>query len=66
MAGIGLAVLPHFLARPRGLICLNADLGIDQNIWLIIQSDLAQSRRVQAVAGFCRMLVQERQAELAG
>lgn len=66
VAGIGLAVLPHFLARPRGLICLNADLGIDQNIWLIIQSDLAQSRRVQAIAGFCRMLVQERQAELAG
>ncbi|MBP8932130.1 MAG: LysR family transcriptional regulator [Paracoccus sp.] len=65
IAGIGLAVLPHFLARPRGLVCLNADLGIDQSIWLITQSDLAQSRRVQAVAGFCRDLVHERLSDLA-
>ena len=65
IAGIGLAVLPHFLARPLGLVCLNADLGIDQSIWLITQSDLAQSRRVQAVAGFCRDLVHERLSDLA-
>ncbi|WP_374634974.1 LysR family transcriptional regulator [Paracoccus sp. (in: a-proteobacteria)] len=65
MAGTGLAVLPHFLARPRGLVCLRGDLGIDQSIWLITQSDLVLSRRVQAVAGFCRDLVKDRQADLA-
>lgn len=66
VAGLGLAVLPHFLARPRGLVCVNRDLGIDQSIWLITQADLAQSRRVQAVADFCRALVRERLGELAG
>ncbi|OCX65606.1 LysR family transcriptional regulator [Thioclava sp. SK-1] len=55
-AGQGLAVLPHFLAQDR-LICLTAELGIDQDIWLVTQSDLAQSRRVKAVAQFCRDLI---------
>jgi DNA-binding transcriptional LysR family regulator len=65
-SGLGLAVLPHFLARPHDLICLDADLGIDQSIWLVTQSDLAQSRRVRAVADFLRDIVKEHSAVLSG
>lgn len=65
-AGLGLAVLPHLLARPQNLICLNRELGVDQAIWLAIQSDLLQSRRVQAVAKLCRDSVQRHRDELAG
>ncbi len=65
-SGLGLAVLPHFLARPHDLICLDADLGIDQSIWLVTQSDLAQSRRVRVVADFLRDLVRQHGAELSG
>ncbi|WP_339113018.1 LysR family transcriptional regulator [Thioclava sp. GXIMD2076] len=66
VAGLGLAVLPHFLARPRGLVCLRADLGIDQPVWLVTQTDLVQSPRVRAVAGFLRDLVMENHSYLAG
>lgn len=64
--GFGLAVLPHFLARPRELTCLEADIGVDQSIWLVIQSDLAQSRRVRVVADFLRNLVKQHGAALTG
>lgn len=63
---LGLAVLPHFLALPHDLICLDADLGVDQPIWLVTQSDLAQSRRVRVVADFLRDLVKQHGATLCG
>ncbi|WP_128254775.1 LysR family transcriptional regulator [Falsirhodobacter deserti] len=65
VAGQGLAVLPHFLAGPE-LVCLKAELGIDQDIWLVTQSDLAQSRRVKVVAEFCRDLVARHRMRLNG
>lgn len=49
-AGLGLGVLPHFMARKNGLQCVNADIGVDQNLWLVMHSDLAHSRRVRVVA----------------
>lgn len=58
VAGIGLAVLPHFLARQGDLVCLQHDLGIDQEIWLAIHSGLAQSRRVRVVSKFLTKLIQ--------
>lgn len=64
-SGLGLAVLPHFLAQPRDLVCLDADLGIDQPIWLVTQTDLASSRRVQAVASFLREIVSEHRGALS-
>ncbi|WP_299986130.1 LysR family transcriptional regulator [uncultured Ruegeria sp.] len=66
VSGFGLAILPHFLAKPRDLTCLDADLGIDQSIWLVTQSDLAQSRRVRLVADFLRDLVKQHGAALSG
>ena len=63
-AGIGLAVLPHFLARPAGLVCLLPALGADQPIWLAIHSSLAHSRRVRAVADHLIQLFEDKRAEL--
>ncbi|WP_120632552.1 LysR family transcriptional regulator [Ruegeria sp. EL01] len=65
-SGLGLAILPYFLARPRGLVCLDADLGVDQTIWLVTHSDLVHSRRVHAVAEFLRDLVQGNRVRLSG
>lgn len=49
-AGIGLAVLPHFLAREAGLQPLPIELGLDQPIWLVLHSDLSASQRIRVVA----------------
>lgn len=65
-AGLGLAVLPHFLARDAGLVCLDANLGIDQPIYLVIQSDLASAPRVRVVADFLRDMVFRERDRLAG
>lgn len=63
-AGLGLAVLPHYLARQAGLVCLLPELGVDQPIWLAIHSDLAHSRRVRAVADHLIKLFEDNEAEL--
>lgn len=65
-AGLGLAVLPHFLARAAGLVCVRADIGVDQPIYLVIQSDLAQSRRTRALADFLADLVTSQRERLRG
>lgn len=65
-AGLGLAVLPHFLARPAGLICLLDELGIDQNIWLAVHSDLTQSRRVRVVTDHLTELLYVNRVSLRG
>ena len=63
-AGIGLAVLPHYLARQAGLVCLLPEIGADQPIWLVIHSDLAHSRRVRAVANYLIQLFEDKKLEL--
>ncbi|MBK5933704.1 LysR family transcriptional regulator [Rhodovulum imhoffii] len=65
-AGLGLAALPHFLAREAGLTCIDGDLGLDQAIYLVVQSDLAQAARVEVVAHFLRNLVQGNKDMLSG
>ncbi|WP_458729737.1 LysR family transcriptional regulator [Pseudomonas brenneri] len=64
MAGLGLAILPHFLAKHAGLVCLLPELGADQPIWLVIHSDLAHSRRVRAVADHLVTLFEDLRPEL--
>lgn len=49
-AGLGLGVLPHFMARQKGLKCIDLDIDVDQGLWLVMHTDLAGSRRVRAVA----------------
>lgn len=65
-AGLGLAVLPHFLARDAGLACISSDLGLDQAIYLVTQSDLAQVHRIKVVADFLRDIVQIHKGRLSG
>ncbi len=65
-AGLGVAVLPHFLAQAAGLHCLQTQLGIDQTIYLSIQADLAHSPRIRVVADFISELVFAQQSQLAG
>lgn len=65
ISGIGLAVLPHFLARGSGLQCVIPELGVDQTIWLVIHSDLIHSRRVRVVADFLIELFERKASELA-
>lgn len=65
-AGLGLAVLPHFLAVDTALVLVASDIGVDQPIYLVIQSDLAQSRRTRALADFLSDLVTRNQARLRG
>ncbi|MEC5318723.1 LysR family transcriptional regulator [Brenneria populi subsp. brevivirga] len=63
-AGLGLAVLPHWLAREQGLVCVRDDIDCDRPIWLAIHADLAHSRRVRLVADFLSDLVLENAALL--
>lgn len=65
-AGLGIAVLPHFLAREAGLICVAEDIGVDQPIYLVIQTDLTQSGRIRAVADFLTELVANNRERLSG
>ncbi|MBB3139312.1 LysR family transcriptional regulator [Halomonas organivorans] len=59
-AGLGLAVLPHLVARGTDLTCLEADIGVEQDIYLVIQTDLSRAPRVRALADFLGELVIER------
>ncbi len=50
IAGIGLAVLPVFVAENAGLERLPVTLDFNQAIWLAVHSDLSRSRRIRVVA----------------
>ncbi|WP_296657399.1 LysR family transcriptional regulator [Paraburkholderia sp.] len=63
-AGLGMAVLPHFLARIQGLTCVRNDIGCDQPIWLAVHADLAHSRRVRLLADFLSDLVLRQATQL--
>lgn len=65
--GLGLAVLPHFLARPAGLNLIAADLPdggvMERPVYLVTHADLAGSRRVSAVAEAIADSITVRRAE---
>ncbi|WCN07501.1 LysR family transcriptional regulator [Marinomonas mediterranea] len=63
-AGLGLAVLPHIVAQHVGLRCLQTLSDVEQAIYLVIHSDLAQSKRVRAVADFLSDLVEKHEMAL--
>ncbi|WP_421850171.1 LysR family transcriptional regulator [Marinomonas sp.] len=64
LAGIGVAILPHPVARPTKLVCLADIPEINQEIYLVIQTDLTQSKRIRAVADFLSELVKTHQDRL--
>lgn len=65
-AGLGLAVLPHFLAREAGLERLPVELGVDQDIWLVMHSDLLASQRVRVVADHLVAVIEAHGTALRG
>ena len=68
--GVGVAVLPHLLARAAGLALLDHRLPdgtvMERPIFLAIHADLAASRRVRTVADALVAEMTARRAELAG
>ena len=64
-SGIGLGVVPHFLARKAGLVCMDGQIGADQPIWLAMHSDLSHARRVRVVADHLVDLFESQRNELA-
>lgn len=65
-AGLGLAVLPHFLAADAGLVPVSTDIGLDQPIWLVVHSDLIASRRIRIVADHLAAVITTNANRLAG
>lgn len=66
-AGIGLAVLPDFLAIGDGLVrVLPSEQVFSNGIWLVMHADLGASARVRAVADFLADVVIRANPALAG
>lgn len=65
-AGLGLAVLPHFLAAESGLEPISLDIGLDQPIWLVVHSDLVASHRVRIVADHLAAVISKNDDRLTG
>jgi len=65
-AGLGHAILPHFLADEAGLEAVTKDVGLDQPIWLVVHSDLAASSRVKVVADHVVAVINRHSDQLLG
>lgn len=65
-AGLGLAVLPHFLALNSGLEPVALDIGLDQPIWLVVHSDLVASHRIKIVADHLAAVIAKNDGCLSG
>lgn len=61
-AGLGIAALPHYLGRGAGLRCLRKNFGLDQPIYLVVQSDLTQSARIRVMCDFLREIMIEKRS----
>jgi DNA-binding transcriptional LysR family regulator len=67
-AGLGLALLPCFLAdaEPELIRLVEPGDAFSQEIWLAIHGDLAASARVRVVAEFLATLINDHQNQLMG
>ncbi|WP_296947821.1 LysR family transcriptional regulator [uncultured Massilia sp.] len=66
-AGLGLAVLPDFLAVGDGMVrVLGADQVFSNGVWLAMHADLGASARVRAVADFLADVVTRADPALSG
>ncbi len=64
-AGLGIAALPHYLGGGAGLRCIRRNLELNQPIYLVVQTDLAQLARVRVMWDFLRDIVAEKRALFA-
>lgn len=65
-ADLGLAILPHFLGQQEGLLRMPMELGLDQQIWLVVHSDLSASQRVRVVADHLVETIKRNEGKLTG
>lgn len=66
-AGLGLAVLPDFVAAGDGMVrVLPSSAVFSNDVWLVTHADLSASARVRAVADFLAEIVIRANPELAG
>lgn len=67
-AGMGLAVLPHYMARrDQALRCvLSIGPEVATDLWLLVHPDLRRNARVQAFMSFIATAMQGYRAELEG
>lgn len=67
-SGLGIAALPHFLARTRpGLVRVGGpQAGYAQEIWMVVHRDIAATARIRAVADVLRIAVREAAPVLSG
>lgn len=65
-SGAGIALLPHFVANRRGLICLDIPPDIDYPLWLVTHSDLSHTPRVRAVSEFLTKVIHSNSNVLTG
>lgn len=61
-AGLGIGLIPRFMAQNTDLICVDPTVEMIQPIWLAVHSNLRQSPRVRIVIDHCTALFQQ-QAE---
>lgn len=61
-AGLGIGLIPKFMAQNLDLICIDSTVCMTQPIWLAVHSNLLHSPRVRVVVDHCTELFQ-RQAD---
>ncbi|QSQ18762.1 LysR family transcriptional regulator [Pyxidicoccus parkwayensis] len=67
LAGLGLAVLPCWLAEGSGLMRVGAaGEGVEREMWLAVHPDLRRVARIRAVADFLAGLIAREGPRLAG
>jgi DNA-binding transcriptional LysR family regulator len=66
-AGVGLALLPCYLAEPAGLMrVLTRSADVRRELWLVLHSDLQHAPRVRVVVEFLAATAKARAAALQG
>lgn len=63
---LGVAFVPHFLAKPENLVHIETNITLVQPIYLVIQTDIAKSARVRILADFLSELITQHADILRG
>jgi len=64
-AGLGIAALPHYLGTNAGLRCIRRNPTLNQPIYLVVQTDLAESARIRVMWDFLRDIMSEKRSLFA-
>ncbi len=48
-SGLGIGLLPDFIANQSGLVQINENTRVEQPIWLVVHSNLITAKRIRTV-----------------